>query len=114
MGLGQQLLGLGVLTFQLRKPLGVGHVHPAELGAPFVKGGIAETTLAAQLLDRQAGLVLLDEPDDLLFGLAGTAGKGQVKLGPSPADSLRSDNQSLAEHFLGDRLLRAGVFDPYR
>ena len=38
------------------------------LGAPFVEGGVAETAFAAQLLDRQACLGLLDEADDLLFG----------------------------------------------
>ena len=45
-------------------------VHAAVLSAPVVVGHVAETAFAAQLLDRQAWLSLLDESDDLFFGEA--------------------------------------------
>ena len=41
-----------------------GHV----LRAPFVESRVAEAVLAAQILDRQTGLGLRDETDDLLLG----------------------------------------------
>ena len=66
--LGQQLLELAVFGFKLTQPPRIGYVHAAVFGAPFVEGGVAETAFAAQLLDRQACLGLLDEADDLLFG----------------------------------------------
>src|ERR1700712_1060912 len=68
MGLGQQLLELAVLGLKLAQSPGIRHFHAAVLGAPFVEGRVAEAALAAQVLDRQAGLSLLDETDDLLFG----------------------------------------------
>ena len=40
---------------------------PAELGLPLVDAGVADAMLAAQIGDRNAGLVLLQNPDDLLF-----------------------------------------------
>lgn len=39
------------------------------IAAPDVKAGLGEPVLAAQLLHRHAGLRLLEEPDDLLFGI---------------------------------------------
>src|SRR3546814_17215809 len=41
-----------------------------ELAAPQVVRGFAEAVLATQLLDRQPGLGLTQEADDLLFGKA--------------------------------------------
>jgi hypothetical protein len=46
-GFGQQLLELGVLTFELAQSLGVGHVHATVLGPPFVETGASEAALAA-------------------------------------------------------------------
>lgn len=66
--LGQHILELGVLRFQRLEPLGVGHIQAAELAAPQVEGGIAETVLAAQLLDRGASGRPLQEANDLLVG----------------------------------------------
>src|SRR5690606_21070818 len=66
--LGQQLLQPGVLRLQLLEALGVGHAHAAELAAPQVIRGFAEAVPAAQVLDRQAGLGLTQEADDLFFG----------------------------------------------
>jgi hypothetical protein len=66
--LGQQLLKLGVLAFELAQSSRIRHVHATVLGSPLVEDGVAEATLAAQLLDRQSGLGLLDEANDLLFG----------------------------------------------
>ena len=67
-GFGQQLLELGVLAFELTQPARIEHVHAAEFGPPFLESGIAETALAAQLLDLHASLGLFDETDGLLFG----------------------------------------------
>src|SRR5690606_1969577 len=66
--LGQQLLQPGVLGLELLQALGIGHAHAAELATPQVVGGLAEAVLAAQFLDRQPGLGLTQEADDLLFG----------------------------------------------
>jgi hypothetical protein len=55
---------------QRRVEPGVGHVHAAVLGAPFVEGRVAETAFAAQILYSQAGFGLLDETDDLLLGVS--------------------------------------------
>ncbi len=67
--LGQQPFELGVLAFELAQPPGVVHVHAAVLGTPLVEGGVAEAALAARLLDRHAGLDLLEEPDDLFLAV---------------------------------------------
>lgn len=50
----------------LRK--GLGDVHAAELGFPLVDARIADAVLAAQVRDHDAGLVLLQDADDLFFG----------------------------------------------
>lgn len=70
MGFGQQLLELVVLGLEFTQAPGIGHLHAAVLRAPFVERRIAEAALAAQILDRQAGLGLLDETDDLLLGVS--------------------------------------------
>ncbi|MDR7152054.1 hypothetical protein J2W49_004030 [Hydrogenophaga palleronii] len=57
-----------VLGFELAYALGFRDLHAAELGAPLIERGIAETAIAAQLLDRHAGLGLPQEPDDLFLG----------------------------------------------
>src|SRR3954469_15964160 len=49
------------------QPFSLGDVHAAESGLPFVDAGVAAAVLAAQIGDRNAGLVLLQYPDDLLF-----------------------------------------------
>src|SRR5690606_24500522 len=49
---------------------GVGHIHAAELAPPQVERRVTETVLAAQLLDRRAGGRLLQEADDLFFGVS--------------------------------------------
>jgi len=69
-GFGQQLLQLVVLRLQLTQAPRIGHLHATVLGTPLVEGGVAKAALAAQLLDRQAGLGLLDETDDLLLGVS--------------------------------------------
>lgn len=66
-GLGQQPLELGVLGFELAQALGFRDLHAAEPGAPLVESGVAETAVAAQLLDRHAGFGLLEEPNDLFL-----------------------------------------------
>src|SRR5256714_12262650 len=56
-----------VLVLQRLQPLGLRDLHPAELRFPFVEAGVADAVLATQIGDRNAGLVLLQNPDDLLF-----------------------------------------------
>src|SRR3546814_2743901 len=68
--LGQELLQPSVLGLQLLQALRIGHAHAPELAAPQVVRGFAEAVLATQLLDRQPGLGLTPEADDLLFGKA--------------------------------------------
>lgn len=68
MGLSQQPLELGVLGFKFAKPLCICGRHAAVLGSPFVKGGVAEAALPAQLLDRHASLGVPEETNDLLLG----------------------------------------------
>ena len=64
---------------------------PAELGLPFVDAGVADAMLAAQIGDRNAGLVLLQNPDDLLFrkavalhALVLVLGQNELQTGLSP------------------------------
>lgn len=49
-------------------PLGLGHVHAAELGRPLINAGVTETVLAAKLGDRRACIVLLQNAGDLFVG----------------------------------------------
>ena len=53
--LGQQFLQLVVLSLKLTKLLGIGNVHAATLGPPFVESGVAKTARAAQFLDGKTG-----------------------------------------------------------
>lgn len=46
---------------------GLRHLHPAEMGLPLVDARVTDPVLAAQVEDRHPGLVLLQDPDDLLF-----------------------------------------------
>src|SRR5690606_29473878 len=66
-GVGQQALQLSVLIFQGAQTLGVRHAHPAELGLPGVDRALGHAVLARQLARFGAGLVLPQDPDDLLF-----------------------------------------------
>ncbi len=65
--LGQQHLEFGILALELLQPFSVGHIHTAELDSPLVEGGVAESPLAAQLLDRHPGIGLFQETDHLFF-----------------------------------------------
>jgi hypothetical protein len=66
-GVSQHALELAVLVLHRPKFLGLGHIHAAELGFPFVDAGITDTVLAAKVSDRDACLVLLQDADDLFF-----------------------------------------------
>ncbi len=50
------------LVLQRLQPLGLRDLHPAELRFPFVDAGVADAVLAAQIGDRNAGLVLFQIP----------------------------------------------------
>lgn len=66
--IGQKLLQSGVLVLECLQPLRLADVHAAILGLPLVDAGVAHTMLAAQIGDRNPGLLFLQYPDDLLFG----------------------------------------------
>src|SRR6266567_8839654 len=66
-GIGQQPFQPRVLVIQRLQPLGLRDFQPAELGFLFVDAGVADAMLAAKIGDRNAGLMLLQNPDDLLF-----------------------------------------------
>ena len=59
---------LPVLLLERLQPLGVGHLHAAVLRPPRVERRVADPVLAAQLRSRCPGLLLLQDPDDLLLG----------------------------------------------
>lgn len=62
LSIGQQPFQSRVFVLQRLQPLGF-----RELGLPFVHTGVADVVLAAKIGYRHAGLVLLQNPDDLLF-----------------------------------------------
>src|SRR5690606_13033760 len=66
----QRLLQPAVLGLKLLQAFGIVHAHAAELAPSQVVRRLTEAVLAAQLLDRQSGLGLTQEADDLLFGKA--------------------------------------------
>jgi hypothetical protein len=70
-----------ILVLQGPQPLGLGHLHPTELCFPLVDAGVADPVLAAQLRNRNASLMLLQNPDDLLFGKATAFHALVLKLG---------------------------------
>jgi len=65
--LGQQLLQLRVLRFELTQPLRFIDLRSAEFRTPLVERGVAKCMLAAQLLDRHTGLGVRPKPDRLLL-----------------------------------------------
>jgi hypothetical protein len=58
-GVARKPLQSHVLILQRPQPLGLRDLQPAELGFPFVDAGVVNAMLAAQVGDRNAGLVLL-------------------------------------------------------
>lgn len=95
-GLGQQLLALGVFRFKPAQVLSLGGLHASEFGTQLVKGHVTEAPVATNLLNRDTGLRLPEKANDLLLGKlalfmsviflvdglhylhAGTAGRGQL------------------------------------
>jgi len=66
--LGQQLLQLGVLVFERLQPLGLGHRHAGILRLPSIERAFRHAMLAAQIGALRAGLMLMHDTNDLLFG----------------------------------------------
>jgi hypothetical protein len=64
----QEFLEPSVIDFKILQPPGFIGFHAAVIGAPLVERGLAEPAMAADLLDRKAGLGLLQQPNDLLLG----------------------------------------------
>jgi hypothetical protein len=64
---GQKLLQFGVLVLELLQPLRLGHIHAAVLGFPVVQHRFTDAVLARQIRRLRSCLVLLQNPDDLLF-----------------------------------------------
>src|ERR1700722_19149003 len=63
----QNLLQFGVLVLELLQPFGLGDIHAAVLGLPVVKRRFRHAVLARQIRRLRSGLVLLQNPDDLIF-----------------------------------------------
>ena len=84
-------LQLHVLVLQRPQPLGLRDVHPSEFSLPFVDAGVADAMLAAESGDRDPGLVLFQNPDDLSFrkpfalhALVLVLGQSELQTGLSP------------------------------
>jgi hypothetical protein len=60
-------MALSNMVLQRLQPTGIGHLQPAILGLPRGKRGTADLVLAAQISCSQPALMLLQDPDDLLF-----------------------------------------------
>jgi hypothetical protein len=54
-------------SFRRLQPLGLGNLQATVFGLPFVKAGVAHSVFATQLSNRNSSLLLLQNPDDLLF-----------------------------------------------
>lgn len=68
-----ELLEFAVLIFQQPQPLGVADLEAAELLLPLIESGLADAVASANLGDRaRAGLVFLEDLDDLFFGVSGS------------------------------------------
>ena len=97
-GVGQQPFQPRVLVLERLQPLGLRDLQPAELGLPFVDGGVADAMLAAQFGNLNADLMLLQNPDDLLFRKAATlhalvlvVGQNELQTGLSRRGKVTSD-----------------------
>lgn len=78
-------------------PLGLRDLRPTELGLPFVDTGVADAMLAALIGDRHAGLMLLQNPGDLLFRKAAAllalflvVGQNELQTGLTPRSKVRT------------------------
>ena len=67
MGLRQELLQLGVLRLELLQAARVRSFHPAVLRLPAIETLLRDPVTTRDLLNRSAGLLLSQDPDDLLF-----------------------------------------------
>jgi hypothetical protein len=63
----QQLLQLAVLVLQGLQELAIRYLEAAVLGLPFEERGAADPLLAADVGRLGSGLLLAQDPDDLLF-----------------------------------------------
>nr|GAJ37577.1 insertion element ISR1 hypothetical 30.8 kDa protein A [Bradyrhizobium sp. DOA9] len=106
-GVGQQPFQPRVLVLQRLQPLGLRDLHPTELGFPFVDAGVANAMLAAQIGDRYAGLMLLQNPDDLFFrksaalhALVLVVGQSELQTGLSPWGKVTVASAARSPYFL--------------
>ena len=67
LGLGQQLLQLGILALEQAQLLGVGCFHPAILRLPVIKCCIADPVPTAQVAGLGSSFRFLQDPNNLLF-----------------------------------------------
>lgn len=74
----------------------LGYLHPAELRLPLVKGRRADPVAAAYLHRRHARLLLLQDPDNLLFAEPAAL---------HPSESLRAGLYSFLATFQGSTSL---------
>jgi len=85
-----------ILVLERLKPLGLGYVHSAEAGLPLLDACVADPVLTAQVRDRDPGLELLRDTDDLLFREAAAPhilvlamGQNELQTGSSKTDNVR-------------------------
>jgi hypothetical protein len=81
--LSQQLLQLAVLVLQGLQALGIRYLEAAVLGLPFEERGAADPLLAADVGRLGSGLLLAQDPDDLLF-----CEPARLHVHPLPGDGL--------------------------
>jgi len=63
-------LEFAVLVFDEPQALGVTDFHAAKLLLPLVVGGLADAVAPAKLINGSAGLGLIEDLNDLLFGVS--------------------------------------------
>jgi hypothetical protein len=119
-GISQQPFQPRVLILERLQPLGLRDFRPTELGLPFVDARVADATLAAQIGDRNAGLMLLQDSDDLLFRKAATLhalvlvwGQNELQTGLSPWGKVISP-LATNDLFLSLSHFRSGYCKPVR
>jgi len=101
--LSQQLLQLAVLILQGLQALGIRYLKAAVLGLPFEERGAADPLLAAALGRLGYGLLLAQDPDDLLF-----REPARLHLHPFPGDGLYPFLEDFAELIIRSQRVERG------
>jgi hypothetical protein len=104
---GHELLELAVLVFDQPQPLGVTDFQAAELLLPLVVGGLADAVTTAEFVDGGAGLGLVEDLNDLLFGVSlsfhGSRNVAAFAAGPQPSSGLIMGGSSSHKYVSAER-----------